>query len=114
MLYEVITPNQSFTIQASGQLYNAAAFNKQIVAWRGGAPIRLGDIATVSDSVENNKVAAWYNHDGQSTRAIVLAIQRQPGTNTIAVVDAIRAQLPDFRRLLPGSVSLDTLYDRST
>jgi HAE1 family hydrophobic/amphiphilic exporter-1 len=105
--------NQAFTIQTQGQLYNAAAFRTLIVAERGGAPVRLGDIATVSDSVENNKVAAWYNSRGTSTRAIVLAVQRQPGTNTIAVVDAIKAQLPSYREQLPGAINLNILYDRS-
>src|SRR3990172_2722422 len=83
---------QAFTIQATGQLYNAEAFKPVIVAYRGGSPVRLQDIATVSDSVENDKIAAWYNAGGVSTRAIVLAVQRQPGTNTIEVVDSIKKQ----------------------
>ena len=85
-----------------------------IVAYRGGSPVRLQDIATVSDSVENDKVAAWYNTAGKSTRAIVMAVQRQPGTNTIQVVDSIKHQIPSFRSQLPGSVELNTLFDRST
>ena len=105
---------QAFTIQATGQLYNAEAFRPMIVAYRGGSPVRLQDIATVSDSVENDKVAAWYNTNGKSTRAIVMAIQRQPGTNTIQVVDSIKQQIPSFRSQLPGSVELNTLFDRST
>jgi len=104
---------QAFTILASGQLYNAEAFKPLIVAWRGGAPVRLQDIATVIDSVENDKVAAWYNTKGVSTRAIVLAIQRQPGVNTIEVVDRIKQQMPSFRSQLPGSVELNTLFDRT-
>jgi len=104
---------QAFTIQATGQLYNAEAFRPMIVAYRGGSPVRLQDIATVSDSVENNKIAAWYNTNGKSTRAIVMAIQRQPGTNTIRVVDSIKQQIPSFRSQLPGSVELNTLFDRS-
>jgi HAE1 family hydrophobic/amphiphilic exporter-1 len=104
---------QAFTIMASGQLYSASAFRPLIVAWRGGAPVRLQDIATVSDSVENDKVAAWYNTRGKSTRAIVLAIQRQPGTNTIEVVDSIKKQIPGFRSQLPGSVDLNILFDRT-
>ncbi|MFA5516314.1 MAG: multidrug efflux RND transporter permease subunit [Desulfuromonadales bacterium] len=106
--------SQAFTIQASGQLYNAEAFRPLVVAYRDGAPVRLADIATVSDSVENDKVAAWFNSGGQSTRAIVLAIQRQPGTNTIEVVNGIKAQIPSFRQQLPGAVELHTLFDRST
>jgi HAE1 family hydrophobic/amphiphilic exporter-1 len=75
--------------------------------------VRLQDIAIVSDSVENDKIAAWYNTRGVSTRAIVLAIQRQPGTNTIEVVDSIKQQMPGFRSQLPGSVELNTLFDRT-
>lgn len=104
---------QAFTIQATGRLYNAAAFKSLIVAWRGGAPVRLQDIAQVTDSVENDKIAAWFNTQGKSTRAIVLAIQRQPGTNTIEVVDSIKRQIPDFRHQLPGSVNLNILFDRT-
>src|SRR6185369_473615 len=73
--------SQSFTIQATGQLYNAAAYRPMVVAYRNGSPVRLQDIGTVTDGVENDRVAAWYNTKGVSTRAIVLAVQRQPGTN---------------------------------
>ena len=104
---------QAFTIQATGQLYNAAAFRPMVVAYRENSPVRLQDIAQVTDSVENDKVAAWYNSGGKSTRAIVLAIQRQPGTNTIEVVDRIKDQIPDFRSQLPGAVELNTLFDRT-
>jgi len=104
---------QAFTIQATGQLYNAEAFKPMIVVYRNGSPVRLQDIARVIDSVENDKIAAWYNAGGKSTRAIVLAIQRQPGTNTIEVVDNIKKQLPGFRSQLPAAVQLNTLFDRS-
>jgi HAE1 family hydrophobic/amphiphilic exporter-1 len=104
---------QAFTIQASGQLYNAEAFKPMIVVYRDGSPVRLQDIAKVTDSVENDKIAAWYNAEGKSTRAVVLAIQRQPGTNTIEVVDNIKKQVPIFRSQLPASVQLNTLFDRS-
>ena len=104
---------QAYTIQATGQLYNAGAFRPMIVAYRDGLPVRLEDIATVSDSVENDKIAAWYNTDGKSQRAVVLAIQRQPGTNTIEVVDSIKKQLPAFRSQLPATVQLNLLFDRS-
>ncbi|GAM08115.1 multidrug resistance protein MdtB [Geobacter sp. OR-1] len=104
---------QAFTIMASGQLYNAEAYKPLIVAYRGGSPVRLRDIATVVDSVENDKVAAWYNTKGKSTRAIVLAVQRQPGTNTIEVVDSIKRQIPGFRSQLPGTVDLNILFDRT-
>lgn len=104
---------QAFTIQATGQLYNAEAFKPLIVAYRGNSPVRLSDIATVSDSVENDKVAAWYNTKGKSTRAIILAVQRQPGTNTIEVVDSIKKQIPSFRSQIPASVQLDVFFDRT-
>ena len=104
---------QAFTIQATGQLYDAGAFKKLIVAYRGGAPVRLSDIAQVNDSVENDKIAAWYNTKGTSVRAIVLAVQRQPGVNTIEVVDSIKRQIPLFRSQLPGSVELNILFDRT-
>jgi len=104
---------QAFTIQATGQLYNAEAFKPMVVAYRSGSPVRLQDIAIVTDSVENDKIAAWYNTAGKSTRAIVLAIQRQPGTNTIEVVDNIKKQIPGFRSHLPGNVQLNVLFDRT-
>jgi hydrophobic/amphiphilic exporter-1 (mainly G- bacteria), HAE1 family len=104
---------QAFTIEATGQLYNAAAFRPMIVAYREGSPVRLQDLAKVTDSVENDKVAAWYNTGGKSNRAIVMAVQRQPGTNTIEVVDSIKQQVPIFRSQLPASVELNTLFDRT-
>lgn len=100
---------QAFTIEATGQLYNAAAYRPLIVAYRNGKPVRLEELGRVIDSVENNKVANWYNN----TRAVVLAIQRQPGTNTVEVVDSIKNLLPTFRVRIPPSVNLDVLYDRS-
>jgi HAE1 family hydrophobic/amphiphilic exporter-1 len=100
---------QAFTIQATGQLYNAAAYRPLIVAYRNGSPVRLGELGKVIDSVENNKVANWYNNE----RAVVLAIQRQPGTNTVEVVDSIKKLLPVFRVQIPPSVKLEILYDRS-
>ncbi len=104
---------QAMTIQATGQLLDAAAFRAMTVVYRGGAPVRLSDIAIVTDSVENDKIAAWYNTKGGSNRAIVLAIQRQPGTNTIEVVNSIKEQMPGFRSQLPASVELNTLFDRT-
>ena len=78
--------NKAFTVQASGQLMNASAYRPLIVAYRNGSPVRLGELGTPVDSVENDKVASWFNND----RAIVLAILRQPGTNTVAVADSIK------------------------
>jgi HAE1 family hydrophobic/amphiphilic exporter-1 len=102
-------PRQAFTLETAGQLMDAAAYRPLIVAYRNGSPVRLQDIGRVVDSVENDKVASWYN----DTRAIVLAIQRQPGTNTVEVVNSIRALLPALRAQIPASVDLAVLYDRS-
>ncbi|HEX9121722.1 MAG TPA: efflux RND transporter permease subunit [Terriglobales bacterium] len=105
---------QAFTVQANGQLTNADQYRPLVVAYRNGNPVRLGDLGDVFDSVENNKTASWFaGPDRQLNRAIVLAIQKQPGTNTVQVVDSIRALLPSFRSQLPASVSLDIMYDRS-
>ena len=96
-------PHQAFTVQATGQLTNAAAYRPLIVAYRNGSPVRLEELGRVIDSVQTDKVASWYNDE----RAVVLAIQRQPGTNTVEVVDAIRKLLPAFRPQLPASVNLE-------
>jgi hydrophobic/amphiphilic exporter-1 (mainly G- bacteria), HAE1 family len=101
--------HQALTVQANGQLEDAAAYRPVIVTWRGGSPVRLQEVATVTDSVENDKVASWYS----GTRAIVLTVQRQPGTNTVEVVDAIRKLLPTFRAQMPAAVNLEVLADRS-
>ncbi len=100
---------QAFAIQATGQLYDADAYKPLIVSYRDGSPVRLGELGRVIDSVENDKLAGWYNN----SRAIVLAVQRQPGTNTIEVVDNIRKLLPVFRSQMPASVDLNILFDRS-
>ncbi|HEY2816313.1 MAG TPA: efflux RND transporter permease subunit [Casimicrobiaceae bacterium] len=97
------------SVMATGQLTDAKAYAPMIVTYRNGAPVRLSDIGRVFDSVQNDKVAAWYN----GTRGVVLAVQRQPGTNTIEVVNAIRAILPSFQAQLPPSIKLSILYDRS-
>jgi len=102
-------PHQTMTIRASGKLMEPAAFASQIVTYRAGAPVRLSDVAKVIGSVENDKVAGWYNN----ARSVVLAVKRQPGTNTVRVVDAVLKVLPSFQAQLPGSVLLDVLYDRS-
>ncbi len=102
--------HQAYTVQAAnGQLLHASDYDPLIVAYRNGAPVRLREIGRAIDSVENDKTASWYNN----TRAIVLAIQRQPGTNTVEVVDSIKQLLPLFRKQMPASVNLDILYDRS-
>jgi HAE1 family hydrophobic/amphiphilic exporter-1 len=100
---------RNLTLKTNDQLPDAAAFRQLIVTYRNGAPVRLQDVAQVIDSVENNRVASWFN----GRRSVTLAVQRQPGTNTVAVVDAIKALMPQFKQQLPASVSLDILYDRS-
>ncbi|MRG96113.1 efflux RND transporter permease subunit [Polyangium spumosum] len=102
-------PDRAYVIQASGGLLRASAFRPIIVAYRDGAPVRLEELGTVLDSVENVRVESHYNGD----RSIVLALQRQPGSNTVAVVDAVRELLPDLRAEIPAAVEIDTLYDRS-
>jgi hypothetical protein len=112
---------------ATGQLRSADGFRRVIVSYRNGAAVRLGDLAAVEDSVENDKAAAWYTNKapaadaaantnsetGVESRCVVLFIQRQPGTNTIKVVDGVKELLPSFRSQLPASVSLDIFSDRS-
>src|SRR5712691_4474452 len=100
---------QAFSVQATGQLTNAQAYRPLIVAYRNGSPVRLEQLGRVIDSVQTDKVASWYKDE----RAVILAIQRQPGTNTIEVVDSIKKILPTFTAQLPASVNLNILYDRS-
>ena len=102
-------PNQAFSVQATGQLTTAAAYRPLIVAYRNGSPVRLEQLGRVVDGVQTDKVASWYKDE----RAVVLAIQKQPGTNTIEVVDSINRIMPAFRAQLPAAVNLNTLYDRS-
>ena len=101
--------HEALTVQANGQLSDAAAYRPIIVTYREGSPVRLEEVARVTDSVENDKVASWYS----GTRAIVLSVQRQPGTNTVEVVDAIKKLLPSFRAQMPEAVKLEVLIDRS-
>lgn len=100
---------QSLTIQSSGSLATAAAYRPIIVAWRKGSPVRLDQIATVLDGVENDRNIGWYNTE----RAVILAVQRQPGTNTVEIVDRIRALLPEFRREIPPTIELHIENDAS-
>ena len=133
---------QNSTIQANGQLNDAASYRSLSVAYQNGAPVQLGELGQVLDSVENDKIASWYfpvkkeskeqgagskgaeeqrsrgageksSIQNSGVRAIVLAIQRQPGTNTVQVVDAIKKLLPTFRTQIPAAVNVDILYDRS-
>src|SRR5207249_6694667 len=89
--------------------YEATACRPCIVSYRNGAPIRLIELGRVVDSVENDKLAAWF----KDQRGIILAIYRQPGTNTIEVVDAVKKLLPTFRIEVPAGISINVMYDRS-
>ncbi|MDL2306703.1 efflux RND transporter permease subunit [Desulfovibrio sp. OttesenSCG-928-C06] len=102
-------PNREYTIQSSGKLMNADEFRPLVVVWRDGAPVRLHEIAKVTDSVENDQRRSWYNNK----RSMVLAIQRQPGTNTVEVVDGIKKMLPSLRAQIPAAIELNILFDRS-
>ncbi len=102
-------PKRAFTVQANGQLTNAAAFRQLVVAYRNGAPVHLGDVGQVLDDVQNNKVASWYN----GSRSIILAVQRQPGTNTVAVATGVKQLVDRLRSQIPPSVEIHMLYDRT-
>ena len=117
--------DKSTTLIATGQLKSAEGFRKVIVSYRNGAAVRLADVADVQDSVENDKAASWFMNklspgDAHSlgetirqNRSILLMVQRQPGTNTIKVVDGIKDLLPAFQAQLPASINLDVYSDRS-
>jgi HAE1 family hydrophobic/amphiphilic exporter-1 len=110
--------SQSVQILASGQLANASEFTQIVVAYRNGAPVRLGELAQVIDGVQDARVANWYaerKSDGKldPARSIVLAVQKQPGVNTVEVVGRVRALLPIFAKQMPVSVNLSILRDNS-
>ncbi|SBW12972.1 multidrug efflux system, subunit C [uncultured Alphaproteobacteria bacterium] len=102
-------PTRTALIHTRGQLLSADAYVDQVVAYRNGAPVRFGDLGEVVDSVENDRLGSWVG----DTRTVILAVQRQPGSNTIEVVDAIRDILPTFEAQLPPSMNLSIFYDRS-
>ena len=101
--------HRAFTVQANGQLNQASLYRPLIVAYRNGSPVRLDEIGNVLDGVQNDKIFNVVDDE----RALVLAIQRQPGTNTIEVVDGVKALLPQFQAIIPASIYLKPLYDRS-
>jgi len=100
---------QNVTIEATGQLEKAESYKSLVVAWRNGAPVRLDEIATVRNSVDNDQVAAWFGDE----RAVILAIYRQSDANTVDVVDQVKARLPVYQSQLPASVSVSVINDRS-
>jgi len=102
-------PQRAYTLQASGELGSADEFRHLVITYRNGSPVRLQDLGLVKDDVQNNKVASWFS----GTRAIVLAVQRQPGTNTVQVADDVKALVASLQGQLPASLTLTTLFDRS-
>jgi HAE1 family hydrophobic/amphiphilic exporter-1 len=102
-------PQQAYVVEAKGKLMTAGDYRPVVVAYRNGSPVRLYELANVYDGVENDKTAAWYN----GTRTVYLAVNRQPGSNIVQIVDAIRAVLPQLRAQLPASVDLVVRSDRS-
>jgi len=101
--------HKNFAVQTNGQLKDAAAFRRLIVTYKNGQPVYLEQLGRVIDSVENTQLASWYNND----RAIILTIQRQPGTNTVEVVDTIQKLLPSLQAQMPSSIALGVMYDAS-
>jgi HAE1 family hydrophobic/amphiphilic exporter-1 len=96
-------------LQSNGQLQNADAFRDIVIAYRNGSPVRLGDVGYVIDAVSNPRSGNWYN----GARTIVLAVRRQPGSNTVRVADAVQARIDEMRPQLPPAVEVNLLYDRS-
>ena len=107
-------PKRAYSINANDQLLNADDYKKLIVAYKNGDPVRLADVAHVIQSAENNRLGAWAGKDGELRPAIILNVQRQPGANVIATVDAIKKQLPDLQAGLPANLRVDVLTDRTT
>jgi len=105
----IMGPDQAFTLQANGQLEHAAQYQDLIVAYRNGAPVRLKDVARAVDGVQDDQQASWYN----GSRGILVAVQRQPDANTVAVVDSVKALLPQFEAELPAAVRLNVMLDGS-
>jgi HAE1 family hydrophobic/amphiphilic exporter-1 len=105
----LVGPLQNVTLTASGAMNKAEEYRKVVVAYRNGTPVKLDEIARVIDSVENDKIASWFN----DRRSVVLAIQRQPDANTVAVVDSVRNRIPVFRAQVPAAIGMEVLNDRS-
>ncbi len=102
-------PQRAYTVLADGSISSAPEFRKLAVTYQNGTPVRLEDVAEVLDDVQDSRNASWY--DGK--RAIVLAIQRQPGTNTVQVATGVKSMVAALSSQLPASVEVNTLYDRS-
>jgi len=105
--------DRAYSVEATGGLRDAAGFRAVTIAQRDGAEVRLGDVATVRDGVDNDREAAWFVEGGRDQRSVTVAVRRQPGTNTVQIASAVRALLPLVERQLPAAASLKVLYDRS-
>ena len=102
-------PNRAYTLVSDAQLTNAEAYRPMVVSYRNGAPVRIQDIGTAIDSVENTRVGAWF----KDKRAVILGVQRQPGANVVEVVDAVKDILPGLRAQIPQSIKLELFFDRT-
>jgi HAE1 family hydrophobic/amphiphilic exporter-1 len=102
-------PQQAFTVEANGQLMKAENYAPMIITYRNGSPVRLEELGKVFGGVQQDKNWAWFNDE----RAVMFQVQRQPGTNTVEVVDRVKALMPEFRAQLPPAINMDTVYDRS-
>jgi HAE1 family hydrophobic/amphiphilic exporter-1 len=102
-------PTKTYTVEANGQLQDAASFRRLVVAYRNGAPTHLGDLGNVMDDVQNNRAAAWF----REKRGLILAVQRQPGSNTVAVADAVNELVDKLKPQLPGGIAINKMIDRS-
>jgi hydrophobic/amphiphilic exporter-1 (mainly G- bacteria), HAE1 family len=104
---------QTTTVESTGQLNDAASYRPVIVSYRKGSPVRLDEVARVTDSVEQNKITAWYTTPTVQEQSIILAVRRQPGTNTVAVADGVKTLLPTFKSQLPESVAMHIIFDNT-
>jgi HAE1 family hydrophobic/amphiphilic exporter-1 len=102
-------PNRAYTLVSDAQLINAEAYQPMVVTYRNGAPVRIQDLGKAIDSVENTRVASWFN----GKRAVILGVQRQPGANVVEVVDSVKEILPGLRAQIPQSITLDLFFDRT-
>ncbi len=107
-------PTRAYSINANDQLVTAKDYKELILAYKNGAPVRLSDVATVKESAENVELGAWSGNAHGLQQAIILNVQRQPGANVIATVDAIKARLPELQAGLPAAMKVEVLSDRTT
>ncbi|HEX6018967.1 MAG TPA: efflux RND transporter permease subunit, partial [Burkholderiaceae bacterium] len=107
-------PTRGYNINANDQLITAADYRDLVITYKDQAPVRLSDVARVVDGAENTQLGAWAGSAGKLTAAVVMNVQRQPGANVIATVDAIKAQLPQLRAQLPAALQMEVLSDRTT